>query len=1027
MLPLDPIKVFLASAGSDADDSTVVHPEVAEDSGAADVLVAAGIRPAGALAALTSFLQSGWPDDEAAWRTFWELVAMTTLEEFESVLDDQGRRDVQVAVAGGQLRPVREVLSAGPIASADREPDVVIDEEYHAGSLEHLTRVGVVARPVKGTQRDLWGRNDWSEEGAEVQELVDRAVLRFYATPGYYARGPADGRARVVGHPTARPLSVLSELSKESAAEFTRRVIDVAPEPSKWSVVHSTTPNRFPTTYFRAPEVEALRKHGFIVTSLGPQPFRYAVGAGLATAEQILPVVSDLSENTAQAYEVPWRWEEVPADVLEHAFRIHLSSASDEAVTAAVEAARGGAQCPTLVPAMVDGAWGLHPSGDVVVATDPVTYAIRALGRPVLVVGSSDSVEILAEAWGLASEGVEDPIIDADPKGDSVRLLARFPWLVPHLGDLGAQLSLVPCSRLESYSKTDADQERVELRSIHYGNEWFYDARLVDDQVVDALLDDLGRRDLIDRVPQLRDDFEAHFTYERIEAARSVDGDAEKLAVLFDRSTLEQQLGQHMVSRLSALLGEPPSEVQLAQALIAIRGDAVLRYLSAALKGIDAPVNFAGGATASRFVQMLGFGSQYAGAPRKAEPTDEEVQGPPKLPPLHSFQEPLVSEVEELILQGESGILWLPTGAGKTRVAMQGLAHAAKSGKLTYPIVWIAAREELCEQAIASLKQIWAVAGPDHAITVSRLWDGRTVAPVGGPHLVVATIQTLRKAINEPYYGWLSDTGCIFIDEAHRSITDSYERVAEIASQPGVAFLGLTATPFRGRGYEETHELASQFAYRLLESAELLPDPMAALQKRKILSTAHHRTIAGSTIDLTDEELEHLERFNDPSPRLERRLAADTSRNERLVEQILHLDATWPVIVFALSVDHAELLAATLEASGRPSRAISGTTERFARRSMVEEFRTGKVKVLTNYEVFGEGFDAPSVKALVIARPTFSPVLYQQMIGRGLRGRKQGGTDECWIYDVDDNIRRFERKLAFTEFRAMFRTNRETT
>ncbi|WP_395312115.1 hypothetical protein V4U86_19060 [Mycobacterium sp. AMU20-3851] len=50
------------------------------------------------------------------------------------------------------------------------------------------------------------------------------------------------------------------------------------------------------------------------------------------------------------------------------------------------------------------------------------------------------------------------------------------------------------------------------------------------------------------------------------------------------------------------------------------------------------------------------------------------------------------------------------------------------------------------------------------------------------------------------------------------------------------------------------------------------------------------------------------------------------------------------------------------------------------------------------------GFDAPSVRCVVVARPTVSHVLYEQMIGRGLRGPAFGGTDKCLIIDVDDNI-----------------------
>ena len=73
------------------------------------------------------------------------------------------------------------------------------------------------------------------------------------------------------------------------------------------------------------------------------------------------------------------------------------------------------------------------------------------------------------------------------------------------------------------------------------------------------------------------------------------------------------------------------------------------------------------------------------------------------------------------------------------------------------------------------------------------------------------------------------------------------------------------------------------------------------------------------------------------------------------------------------------------------------------------------VKVLVNYGVFREGFDAPRTRVVIVARPVYSPNLYFQMIGRGRRGPKNGGTDRCLIINVQDNIDNFERKLAFSD------------
>ena len=65
-----------------------------------------------------------------------------------------------------------------------------------------------------------------------------------------------------------------------------------------------------------------------------------------------------------------------------------------------------------------------------------------------------------------------------------------------------------------------------------------------------------------------------------------------------------------------------------------------------------------------------------------------------------------------------------------------------------------------------------------------------------------------------------------------------------------------------------------------------------------------------------------------------------------------------------------------------------------------------------NYAVFRAGFDAPKTRAIFVARPVYSPNLYFQLIGRGLRGEKNGGNDRCLILNVEDNIENFEGKLA---------------
>src|SRR4029077_14114291 len=109
-------------------------------------------------------------------------------------------------------------------------------------------------------------------------------------------------------------------------------------------------------------------------------------------------------------------------------------------------------------------------------------------------------------------------------------------------------------------------------------------------------------------------------------------------------------------------------------------------------------------------------------------------------------------------------------------------------------------------------------------------------------------------------------------------------------------------------------------------------------------------------------------------------------------------------------------MAGLLSAEGVPSRAISARTDRGARNHYIEQFRAGELRVLTNFGVLTEGFDAPAVGAVYVARPTYSPNLYQQMIGRGLRGPLNGGKDVCLVVDVAEHGVAYGLELAFRDF-----------
>jgi hypothetical protein len=103
-------------------------------------------------------------------------------------------------------------------------------------------------------------------------------------------------------------------------------------------------------------------------------------------------------------------------------------------------------------------------------------------------------------------------------------------------------------------------------------------------------------------------------------------------------------------------------------------------------------------------------------------------------------------------------------------------------------------------------------------------------------------------------------------------------------------------------------------------------------------------------------------------------------------------------IVFCSGVGHAHHLAADFQSIGRAAAVIDGKTK--DRDSLLQRFENGEITILTNYGVLTEGFDDPSVECIVMARPTTSPVVYTQCIGRGLRPAPN--KHQCTVIDIVD-------------------------
>ena len=636
-----------------------------------------------------------------------------------------------------------------------------------------------------------------------------------------------------------------------------------------------------------------------------------------------------------------------------------------------------------------------------------------------------------------AAFDLAEPTPEFFGEGDPIPLTDVWPGLKQYLPKHRRTCRLVRCERI-----LVVGQSRKCI--FHAPDIYLADAVGDDEQhelrlVADELELDLNHCQLIE-ILQRRTPQEIE---ERRTAVRQRSTDAERLL----EAVGEQELRRDLPDSLLAVLesdGAALTGLDLAEAAIATWHTDALKQYKWALEHLDPPSRWAGSERAVRFVRSLGFSAEWAGERGRQRDPFLEIEGPYSLPELHCYQWIIVENVRKL-LRGEDGaerrgMISMPTGSGKTRVAVQAIVEAMRDDGLRGGVLWVADRDELCEQAVEAWRQVWSSKGSQASrLRISRMWAGQPrPLPTNELHVVVATIQTLNaKLSNQPReYEFLGDFKLVVFDEAHRSIAPTFTSVMQdigltrFQRSDEPFLLGLTATPYRGQDEEETARLVRRYGGKRLDSGAFPNDDpqdvIRELQRMGVLAQADHETIEGETFSSDVFPPDEWERILEELKQavslpwlpqgVEDRIARSSKRTKRIIEAYeKHVQPDWPTLIFATSVEHAQTVAALLNRKGVRARAVSGTTETATRRRVVEEFRCGKLMALVNHGVFREGFDAPRTRAIIVARPVYSPNLYFQMIGRGLRGPKNGGGERCLILDVRDNIENFGRELAFSK------------
>jgi superfamily II DNA or RNA helicase len=340
---------------------------------------------------------------------------------------------------------------------------------------------------------------------------------------------------------------------------------------------------------------------------------------------------------------------------------------------------------------------------------------------------------------------------------------------------------------------------------------------------------------------------------------------------------------------------------------------------------------------------------------------------------------PYQQEALDSMLQAESNgiskqLVVLPTGAGKTVL----FAQLPIMRKDSLPMLVLAHRSELLIQAKNKIETI----NKDLSVGIEQAEN-----KAGYSDVVIASVPTLGRESSSRIEQYPRDYfKTIVVDEAHHSAAPSYRRILDYF-KPDL-LLGVTATPQRSDSVRLIDVFQEIVYYKSIQD----------LIKEGWLSPLVGYRVKTST-DISDVEIQNGEYKQDQLIEA----IDNTSRNNSIVTAYNDLANDKKTVVFAAGVDHAGNLEKAFRKNGSSVRVIIGTTPEEERRQILSDFKSGAVTVLVNVGVLTEGFDEPSIEAIILAKPTRSSLLYTQIVGRGTRLFE--GKEHCMIIDIADTTK----------------------
>ncbi|MBN8437138.1 MAG: DEAD/DEAH box helicase [Candidatus Accumulibacter sp.] len=981
--------------------------------------------------------------NDKEWRMFWEILRHAPCV-VRKVFVEQHCGQIRVLRRDGAWVLYDEALLPGGIVGVD-DPDksnldVLVDADAHAVDQDLLAAIGVGKFPVGEVGPDHY-RNVVGDEHLE-------RLIKWLGAVDYYYRvkldtnsNPQSGNLRPFSLVMPHGWMLLAQLQGQPNARLTKQFLGTLGSLAEQvGFGHITRPKLYPQIQVTHPLLWFIRQHGTFAIG------QHSILLATLLARREIDVLSRMAGWSQIKGPLARLVDLVGAPALTQPSRAHIGAlwqalfehlGTPDAIAAdGLHGLWTAAAADGQVPETVQTHRGAVPLSSIYVSgLANLTQRARAQGKTAITLeavtlklwldkGARNLDALFHAQWSevLASPALLEAIVPE--LAEVLRCEARTGALVLTVRGLRLEIEgqgqPIPCLLWEGVLHLDPAQMEALSRV----------KRLA------AILQEADAAGWLNQpiaeARRIIGDAQLQANREGVAAGASL---ADRLlrAVGGKTQTLIQVLGE----TVDKALPSDCSSLGIAELVLAMRGPTILQDIRSTLEaeGLCPPSRW-GGDEARAFVAAIGFPDAFAAAPETRREAQESISGPIRLPPLHDFQDEVFTGLRELIEsrnRRRRAVVSLPTGGGKTRVTVQAavdLVLKPESGKRS--VLWVAQTDELCEQAVQSFRQVWVNRGAERTdLRIIRFWGGhRNPSPstVGRPTVVIASIQTLNSRIGRDELDWLSHPGLVVVDECHHALTPSYTGLlkwldaesprsgATAKDEPPI--IGLSATPFRGANDDEENlRLAKRFDQRWLPADQ--QSLHENLTSQGILAVAEHEPLPSPSL-LPPALIERMGaqsdsegiQFENLLEELNRWLADDEDRNRLLIDTIAQCRQE-SILFFTNSVQHAEEMAVRLNIKGIPAHAVSGDTPASARRYFLERFQSGQARILCNHSVLTTGFDAPRTDMVLIARQVMSPVRYMQMVGRGLRGVKNGGTARCRIVTVLDNLGRFSGKHPY--------------